>query len=250
MAEIAASLAAGSLLAMTSERLLNSCLSYYPYSTMKLIVGLGNPGNQYAHSRHNIGFMCVSRFAKERDWGFEKKEGLARTAHGRIDSEEIVLARPQTFMNASGEAVKKLVIKYHVKPEDLIVVHDEMDLRLGIIRIRQGGGTAGHNGVESVISELGTADFVRVRVGVGHPRDTGAEEQAHVVGYVLGDFSGDEAEAIKKVIAEADQAIVTLIREGLDTAMNKFNKTNAPKPEKPETPKKDLTKPRPSNQVL
>jgi len=204
---------------------------------MKLIVGLGNPGNQYAHSRHNIGFMCVAHFAKSRDRGFEKKEGLARTAHGRIDSEEIVLARPQTFMNASGEAVKKLTIKYRIKPEDLIVVHDEMDLRLGIIRIRRGGGTAGHNGVESIIRELGTADFVRVRVGVGHPRDAEAEEQRHVVGYVLGDFSGGEAEVIKKVIAEADQAIMALIQDGLETAMNRFNKTNAPKTNKPEKSK-------------
>jgi PTH1 family peptidyl-tRNA hydrolase len=217
---------------------------------MKLIVGLGNPGNQYAHSRHNIGFMCVAHFAKARDWGFEKKEGLARTAHGRIDGEEIVLARPQTFMNASGEAVKKLTIKYRIKPEDLIVVHDEMDLRLGNIRIRRGGGSAGHNGVESIIRELGTADFVRVRVGVGHPRDSAAEEQAHVVGYVLGDFSGDEAEVIKKVIAEANQAIVTLIRDGLDTAMNKINKTNAPKPGKSETLKKDTTKPDSTEQIL
>lgn len=216
---------------------------------MKLIVGLGNPGNQYAHSRHNIGFMCVSRFAKTRDWGFEHKEGLARTAHGRIDGEEIVLARPQTFMNASGEAVKKLAIKYRVKPEDLIVIHDEMDLRLGIIRIRKGGGTAGHNGVESIIRELGTADFVRVRVGVGHPRDAGAEEPGHVVGYVLGDFSEDEAEAIKKVINEVDQAIVTLLKDGLETAMNRFNKTNAPKTEKTEAPKKELEKPGPTEQV-
>jgi PTH1 family peptidyl-tRNA hydrolase len=140
-------------------------------------------------------------------------------------------------MNASGEAVKKLTIKYRIKPEDLIVVHDEMDLRLGIIRIRRGGGTAGHNGVESIIRELGTADFVRVRVGVGHPRDAEAEEQRHVVGYVLGDFSGDEAEAIKKVIAEADQAIMALIQDGLETAMNRFNKTNAPKTDKPEKSK-------------
>jgi PTH1 family peptidyl-tRNA hydrolase len=202
---------------------------------MKLIVGLGNPGNQYAHSRHNIGFMCVSHFAKTRDWGFEKKEGLARTAHGRIGGEEIVLARPQTFMNLSGEAVKKLTIKYRIKPEDLIVMHDEMDLNLGIIRIRRGGSSAGHNGVESIIRELGTADFVRVRVGVGRPNVDGAAEHSHVIGYVLGDFEGDEAEVIKKVISEVDQAIMTLIQDGLDTAMNKFNKTNAPKKDKPQT---------------
>jgi PTH1 family peptidyl-tRNA hydrolase len=217
---------------------------------MKLIVGLGNPGNQYAHSRHNIGFMCVAHYAKERGWTFEKKEGLARTAHGRIDSEEIVLARPQTFMNASGEAVKKLIIKYRIKPENLIVVHDEMDLRLGNIRIRRGGGSAGHNGVESIIRELGTANFMRVRVGVGHPRDSFSEEQTHVVGYVLGDFSGDESEVIKKVIGEADQAIVTLIRDGLDSAMNRFNKTNAPKSAKLETLKKGSTKPDTTEQTL
>ena len=203
---------------------------------MKLIVGLGNPGNQYAHSRHNIGFMCVSQFSKKRSWDFEKKEGLARTAHGRLNGEEIVLARPQTFMNLSGEAVKKLTIKYRVKPEDLIVIHDEMDLRLDIIRIRKGGGSAGHNGVESIIRELGTADFIRLRVGVGRPEGAPGEEHHQVVGFVLGDFSSDEAEVIKKVIGEADMAVVSLIEEGLDTAMNKFNKTNAPKKEKPEKP--------------
>jgi peptidyl-tRNA hydrolase, PTH1 family len=208
---------------------------------MKLIVGLGNPGNQYAHSRHNIGFMCVSHFAKAHDWGFEKKEGLARTAHGRLSGEEIVLARPQTFMNASGEAVQKLVIKYRIKPADLIVIHDEMDLNLGIIRIQQGGSSAGHNGVESIIREIGTPEFVRVRVGVGHPRDT--EAQAHVIGYVLGDFEGDEAKAIEKVIAEVYKAVVTLIQDGLETAMNRFNKTNAPKTPAVEKPAGTSPKP-------
>jgi PTH1 family peptidyl-tRNA hydrolase len=137
-------------------------------------------------------------------------------------------------MNLSGEAVKKLVIKYRIKPEDLIVIHDEMDLRLGIIRIRRGGSSAGHNGVESIIRDLGTADFVRIRVGVGHPRDT-EEGQRHVIGYVLGDFAGDEAEVIKKVISEVDKAVVTFIEKGLDAAMNRFNKTNAPKKDKTES---------------
>ena len=196
---------------------------------MKLIVGLGNPGNQYAHNRHNIGFMCVSHFAKERNWSFEKKEGLARTAHGRLDGEEIILARPQTFMNASGEAVKKLVIKYRIKPDDLIVVHDEMDLQLGNIRIRQGGSSAGHNGIESVIYEIGTPNFVRLRIGVGHPCEAPNEGQKRVINHVLGDFQGEESSIIKKVIDEADHALVTLIRDGIERAMNQFNKSNAPK---------------------
>jgi len=204
---------------------------------MKLIVGLGNPGTRYAHNRHNIGLMCLSHFAREHSLSFNKKEGLARTAHGRIDGAEIVLARPQTFMNASGEAVKKLTVKYRIKPEDIIVVHDEIDLKLGNIRIRRGGGSAGHNGVESIIEELGTADFVRLRVGVGHPRDAASEERPHVVGYVLGDFSADEAKVVKQVIAEADQAMVVLINDGLDAAMNRFNRTNAPKKDRAEKSK-------------
>ena len=208
---------------------------------MKLIVGLGNPGNQYANNRHNVGFMCVAHFAKARGWSFEKKEGLARTSHGRLDGEEIILARPQTFMNASGEAVKKLVIKYRIKPEDLIVIHDEMDLQLGIIRIRHGSSSAGHNGVESIIYEIGTPNFVRLRIGVGHPNDTSHENQKHIISHVLGDFNVEEASIIKKVIDEADSALVTLIRDGIERAMNQFNKSNSTKPnqisnEPPKTP--------------
>jgi len=200
---------------------------------MKLIVGLGNPGNQYAHNRHNVGFMCVSHFAKERAWSFEKKEGLARTAHGRLDGEEIILARPQTFMNTSGEAVKKLVIKYRIKPEDLIVIHDEMDLQLGNIRIRQGGSSAGHNGIESVIYEIGTPNFIRLRVGVGHPCDASSEGQKQVINHVLGDFQGAEDTTIKKVIDEVDHALTTLIRDGIERAMNQFNKSNSPNLKQP-----------------
>jgi len=204
---------------------------------MKLIVGLGNPGSRYMKSRHNIGFMCVAHFAKTRDWGFNKKEGEARTAHGRLNGEEIILARPQTFMNASGEAVKKLAIKYRVKPADIIVIHDEMDLHPGNIRIRKGGSSAGHNGIESIIYELGTPDFVRVRVGVGHPVDDSHPDR-RVIGHVLGDFSDNENRVIEQVIGEVEQAVITLISDGLEAAMNRFNRSNAPgaaRAEKPPT---------------
>lgn len=194
---------------------------------MKLIVGLGNPGNQYANNRHNVGFMCIAHFAKKQEWPLEKKEGLARTAHGHLDGEEIILARPQTFMNASGEAVKKLTIKYRITPKNLIVVHDEMDLQLGIIRIRQGGSSAGHKGIESVINEIGTPDFVRLRVGVGHPYNPNSEGQKHIINHVLGDFEKEEASAIKKVIDDANHALVMLIRDGIERAMNQFNRSNA-----------------------
>ena len=208
----------------------------------KLIVGLGNPGLAYRSTRHNIGFAAVERLARENRFFFKLNRSFkSLIASGKIKNLNVCLALPQTFMNLSGEAVKKLTIKYRIKPEDLIVIHDEMDLRLGILRIRRGGGTAGHNGVESIIRELGTADFVRVRVGVGRPGTEGAAEHHHIVGYVLGDFKGDEAEVIKRVIGEVDKAIVTLIQDGLDTAMNKFNKTNAPKTERVE--KTDVTQP-------
>ncbi|MCL2140483.1 MAG: aminoacyl-tRNA hydrolase [Dehalococcoidia bacterium] len=197
---------------------------------MKLIVGLGNPGNQYASNRHNVGFMCVAHFAKKRGWSFEKKEGLARTAHGKLNGEEIVLARPQTFMNASGEAVKKLTVKYHIKPEDLMVIHDDMDLNLGIIRIRQGGSSAGHNGIESIIYEFGTANFIRLRIGVEHPSEAFTKRSTQVIGHVLGDFSDEETGVIKEVINEVDLALTTIVSDGLDCAMNRFNKSNTSPP--------------------
>lgn len=192
---------------------------------MKLIVGLGNPGNQYSENRHNVGFMCVNRLAKDIGAEFSKKEGLARTAHGRIDTTEVVLARPQTFMNASGEAVLKLVVKYRVKPADLIVIHDDIDLRLGQIRIRRGGGAAGHHGIESIMDELDNEDFIRVRVGTGRPVPENPEEKrAAVVGFVLEDFSAAESKLMAETIARVSQAVQTIVRGGLETSMNQFNR--------------------------
>jgi PTH1 family peptidyl-tRNA hydrolase len=202
---------------------------------MKLIFGLGNPGNFYSRNRHNIGFMCLSHVAKEIGAHFDKKEGLARTAHGRIDGTEVVLARPQTYMNASGEAVAKLLVKYRLTPDDIIVIHDDMDFKPGQIRIRKGGSSAGHKGIESIIREIGSADFVRVRVGVGHPRDE-AEGDTEVVDYVLADFSHEEDEVIAKVIPQVYQAVITLINDGLDESMNRFNHTGRTKKAPPQEP--------------
>jgi PTH1 family peptidyl-tRNA hydrolase len=197
---------------------------------MKLIVGLGNPGNEYAQNRHNIGFICVNRVAKSIKAGFDKKEGLSRVARGRIDSTEVVLARPQTFMNLSGAAVAKLVAKYKLKPDDIIVIHDDMDLKLGQIRIRQGGSSGGHKGISSIIDELGSDKFIRVRIGVGHPQSENPQEkEAAVVNFVLEDFSPEEAEVMIKVIPQASQAVISIISEGLEAAMNRFNRVPRPK---------------------
>jgi peptidyl-tRNA hydrolase, PTH1 family len=197
---------------------------------MKLIVGLGNPGNEYAQHRHNIGFICVNRLAKCLKVRFDKKEGLARVARGRIDSTEVVLARPQTFMNLSGDAVVKLVTRYNLNPDDIIVIHDDMDLKLGQIRIRQGGSSGGHKGISSIIDQLGSDKFIRVRIGVGHPQseDPRAKEAA-VVNFVLEEFSPEEAKVMIKVIPQASQAVITIVDDGLEVAMNRFNRVHKPK---------------------
>jgi peptidyl-tRNA hydrolase, PTH1 family len=189
---------------------------------MKLIVGLGNPGYLYTRNRHNVGFMSVGELAKEQKIRFDKKQGQARTGIGNIDGNRVVLARPQTFMNASGESVSALVRKLNVKPEDLIVIHDDLDLPVGKIRLRMGGGSGGHKGIESIIARIGTRDFYRVRVGIGRPENTEDKEDA-VVSYVLSDFSGEEKKEIDKTLPIVSEAIVYLLQNGIEAAMNKYN---------------------------
>ena len=191
----------------------------------RIIIGLGNPGAEYSRNRHNVGFMCVNLLAKNIGASFDKKEGLARTAHGKIDSTTVILARPQTYMNLSGRAVVKFVEKYKVKPEAIIVIHDDMDLRLGQLRIREGGRSAGHRGIESIICELGSGDFVRVRVGVGRPEgESPADKRSAVVDFVLEDFSADESRTIHDTVPGVVEAVKTIVNDGLETAMNRFNR--------------------------
>ncbi len=192
---------------------------------MKLIVGLGNPGLVYSHNRHNIGFMCLSRFARMHGIRFAHKKGQARVAEGEIAGTNVILARPQTMMNRSGLSVSRLVQRYKISPEDLIIIHDDLDLPLGKIRIRKGGRSGGHKGIESIIEELGSTDFVRIRVGIGRPDAMGAgrDKDAEVVDHVLGDFEAGEnrvATEVKNIVAEA---ISCLISEGLAAAMNRYN---------------------------
>ncbi len=193
---------------------------------MKLIAGLGNPGRGYTNNRHNIGFMCLSHFARKYGIQFDKKQGKARIGMGNIDSTEVVLARPQTYMNSSGLAVDALVKRYRIILDDLIIIHDDLDLPLGKIRIRRGGRSAGHKGIESIIAELGTPDFTRIRVGIGHPAliegsDSGIESD--IIDHVLGDFTPQEKKIIDQVIHKVGEAILCLMTEGLTVAMNKYN---------------------------
>ena len=193
---------------------------------MKLIVGLGNPGLFYAHNRHNIGYMCVNRFAREHKIRFNKKQGSARTGKGEINGEEVVLARPQTFMNNSGESVSRLVRRYKAEPADLIVIHDDLDLPTGKIRLRQGRGSGGHKGIESIIAHLGKGNFYRVRVGIGRPdiaEDEDIDKEQAVIDYVLSGFTREEKKIINKTIPEVSKAILCLLIEGIDAAMNEYN---------------------------
>jgi PTH1 family peptidyl-tRNA hydrolase len=192
---------------------------------MELIVGLGNPGFLYARNRHNIGFICVSHLARTRKIAFDRKQGHARTGIGNIAGHRVVLARPQTYMNASGESVSALMNKLNVKPADLIVIHDDIDLPVGKIRLRLGGSSGGHKGIDSIIAHISTRDFYRVRVGIGRPEiDVKvADKESAIIDYVLKDFTREERKIIDTVIPRVSEAIVFLLANGLTVAMNKYN---------------------------
>ena len=188
---------------------------------MKLIVGLGNPGRGYARNRHNLGFRCLSRFARGQGIRFDKKQGLARTGAGEIAGVKVLLARPQTYMNLSGESVSRLERKFRIDRADLLVIHDDLDLPLGKIRIRQDGGSGGHKGIASITAALGSPDFLRLRVGIGRPTD---DDEVATTGYVLSDFTPEEERVMTRVIPTVNQAILCLLSDGLEAAMNKYNR--------------------------
>jgi len=191
---------------------------------VKLIVGLGNPGTAYARDRHNIGFRCVNHFARLHSIRFDRKQCRARIGIGGAKGEELLLAKPVTFMNLSGPSVACLVNKHDVPLSDLLVIYDDLDLPLGRIRLRQSGGSGGHRGIKSIISALGSKDFSRIRVGIGRPR---GEEQCvdsdAVVNHVLSSFSDEEERAIKPVISNVSEAIDCYLSQGIAAAMNSFN---------------------------
>jgi peptidyl-tRNA hydrolase, PTH1 family len=191
---------------------------------MKLIVGLGNPGFLYARNRHNIGFMCVSHLAKVHKIDFDRKQGHARTGIGNIGRYKVVVARPQTYMNASGESVSALLQRLNISPADLIVIHDDLDLPTGKIRLRLGGSSGGHKGIDSIIAHIGTQDFYRVRVGIGRPEaDNLPVKEESVIDYVLTDFTSEEKKIIDETIPKVSEAIALLLSKGIAAAMNKYN---------------------------
>lgn len=197
---------------------------------MKLIVGLGNPGRAYASNRHNIGFRCVDFLSRRHSIPLKKNECRAQTGSGEIAGIPVLLAKPKTFVNLSGEAVRRLVQKHSVALEDIIVVHDDLDLPLGRLRIRRGGSSGGHKGIASIISAIGSKDFCRIKVGIGRPLGpdgTPTTDEKVIVDYVLGDFTPEEEKVIAPVIARVAEAIECLLTEGLTAAMDRFNRARA-----------------------
>ncbi len=190
---------------------------------MKLIIGLGNLGTHYTNNRHNIGFMCLNHFARTHGIQFDKKQGQARIGMGEVVGNKVILARPQTYMNASGESVCRLVDKYKIALDDLIVIHDDLDLPPGKVRIRRGGSSAGHKGIKSIIACLGSGDFIRLRAGIGRPVSDDYEKESDIIDYVLSDFTAEEKQIIAAVIPRVTEAILCILTEGLTAAMNKYN---------------------------
>lgn len=185
---------------------------------MKIIVGLGNPGGKYARTRHNAGFMAIDALAESLRADIAQEKHHALLGRVRIDSQEAVLVKPQTFMNESGRAAGGVLRGSYAEIADLIVIHDELDLPLGTVRVKIGGGHGGHNGLRSLIEQLGSAEFVRVRVGIGRP-DPGMD----AADYVLSRFRPEEWEIVAKAIATAAEAARAVAVEGPTRAMNMFN---------------------------
>jgi PTH1 family peptidyl-tRNA hydrolase len=191
---------------------------------MKLIVGLGNPGKTYAHNRHNAGFRCLNYFARLHFIRFDHRQCRARVSIGKVRGEKLLLAKPGTFVNLSGDPVACLVHKHDIPLSNLLVIYDDLDLPLGKIRLRQSGSSGGHKGMNSIISALGSEDFPRIRVGIGRPQtEVQSISEDAIVNYVLSDFSPHEEAMIKPVIAKVAEAIDCFLTQGIEAAMSKFN---------------------------
>lgn len=183
-----------------------------------LIVGLGNPGKEYAQNRHNIGFMVLNQLANQNNQTFSRLEHQAFVLKIKVADANLILAKPQTYMNLSGQSVAPLLRYYKIPLTHLLVVYDDIDLPFGTIRLRPNGSSGGHKGIQSIIERLGTQEFPRLRIGIGRP--TGRKEAAN---YVLEDFSPNEKEQLPFIIDRAIQAILDLIQYGLIEAMNRYN---------------------------
>ena len=183
---------------------------------MKLIVGLGNPGKKYEHTRHNMGFDVVDLFSEQAQIDIDKESFKGLVGRGKIFDEDIYLLKPQTFMNLSGESVREIVSYFKIPVEDIIVVYDDMALEVGKIRLRPGGSSGGHKGIQNIIDNLGTQDIKRIRVGIGEP-------EFDSIDYVLSKPTKDEKPLIQEAIETAADALKDILKMNFDKAMTKYN---------------------------
>ena len=184
-----------------------------------LVVGLGNPGARFESTRHNMGFLAVDRLAEQEKLRFNKLRFKAWTAEWKLGEEKILVMKPQTYMNLSGESVGAAARFYKIPPEHILVVSDDIDLPVGKLRLRASGSAGGHNGLKNIIQHLGTDHFPRIKVGVGSPKQAGYE----VVDWVIGMPMGEEQKILLDTLDRAAQAVAAVITLGMDKAMNKFN---------------------------
>ena len=191
--------------------------------TAILIIGLGNPGREYRGNRHNIGFMVLDHLAAKIGITFSRLESKALVAKGEQNGRRLILAKPQTYMNLSGQAVGALLRFYKIPLEDLLVIYDDVDLPYEALRMRPGGGSAGQKGIQSIIENLGTDEFPRLRIGVGRP-----PAQMQAADYVLQDFSKTQLETLPFVLERAAEAVQTYLSSGIESAMNKYNPPQEP----------------------
>lgn len=197
---------------------------------MRIIVGLGNPEDKYSGTRHNLGFEAVDELAKKGkgqggSWKYEEKF-KSEVLNFTLNTSRLTLVKPQTYMNQSGRAVAAVASFYKISPEDIIVIHDELDLPLGKIKVRLGGAAAGHHGVESIIAVLNTDKFIRMRLGIGNLRTKSAEHKGQTLSaekFVLESFMHSEKAKVKHMIKQALKALEILLSKGLDEAQNQFN---------------------------
>jgi PTH1 family peptidyl-tRNA hydrolase len=190
-----------------------------------LIAGLGNPGAEYSHNRHNVGYWCVNRLARLHGINI-KARTLATIGEGEIRGVPVVLLKPRTYVNRSGDAVGPALRRWKIDPQRLIVLYDELDLPAGRLRIKTGGGSGGHNGLKSIIAAAGSQDFARIRIGIGRPHVAGEPtwEPEHVADYVLSDPAPEIAKTLQDATKRAVEAVEMILAEGVEAAMNRYNK--------------------------
>lgn len=185
---------------------------------MYLIVGLGNPEEEYNRTRHNMGFHAINKIANKYDIELKKSKFQGLYENVIIESQKVILVKPQTYMNLSGKCVKEFIEFYKIENDKIIIIYDDMDIEPGQIKIRKKGSSGGHNGIKSIIEMLGTEEFSRIRIGIGRP-----QYKDDKINYVIGEIQEEDIEKLEKGVDKAKDAVIQILKNGIDTAMNKFN---------------------------